>query len=373
MKRVFFVFFFSVLMTLLVQGQPFVRNNTATPKIQFPDIPGYLTLICDFHTHSVFSDGSVWPTVRVEEALAEGLDVISLTDHVEYHPHQKQIPEDNLIGTTLIVNAAKDKPVLVIPGGEISATPDHFNALFINNQNDTVLKNKVPAVRIEAAKDQGGFVFWNHPGWTARAKDGNAPVDEGFYKLMQEGQINGIEICNGDEFWPETLDLVKKYNLTLIGNSDIHGVSHYAYTPDRHRTVTLVFAREKTAGGVREALENQRTAVYAGNFLVGRPDLLRELLLSSLEVTTAYRKGTTLAVMKITNNSDVDFQCKNAGNLNFHNSAYVFSLPAHATTTLMVRTNEPLNSFNLELEVSNLITGPRESLKVALPVTIKTD
>ncbi|NLO67782.1 MAG: hypothetical protein GX098_04335 [Bacteroidales bacterium] len=285
MKRFLFSLALVAASAMMAIAQPFVRTNSATPKIQFPDIPGFHTLVADLHTHSVFSDASVWPTVRVEEALAEGLDVISMTDHVEYHPFKKYIPEDNLASTELILNAAKNKPLIMIPGGEISATSDHFNALFINNQNDTVLKNKTPSIRIKAAKDQGGFVFWNHPGWTSRAKDGNAPVDEGFYQLMEQGQINGIEICNGDEFWPETLVLAQRYHLTLLGNSDIHGVSHYAYTPDRHRTVTLIFAKEKTPESVREALENQRTIVYCGNYLVGTPDLLTQLLTASLQVS----------------------------------------------------------------------------------------
>ena len=42
--------------------------------------------------HSVFSDGLVWPTVRVDEAYRDGLDAISLTEHIEYRPH-KQEPE----------------------------------------------------------------------------------------------------------------------------------------------------------------------------------------------------------------------------------------------------------------------------------------
>ena len=53
--------------------------------ITFPDIPGYKTLKGDFHQHTVFSDGVVWPHIRVDEAIAEGLDVISITDHVEKH------------------------------------------------------------------------------------------------------------------------------------------------------------------------------------------------------------------------------------------------------------------------------------------------
>ena len=36
--------------------------------IHFPDVDGYKTLVLDLHTHSVFSDGHVWPTIRVAEA-----------------------------------------------------------------------------------------------------------------------------------------------------------------------------------------------------------------------------------------------------------------------------------------------------------------
>ena len=38
--------------------------------IRIPDIPGYLTLTGDFHMHTIFSDGRVWPDLRVEEAWA---------------------------------------------------------------------------------------------------------------------------------------------------------------------------------------------------------------------------------------------------------------------------------------------------------------
>lgn len=64
--------------------------------IQFPDIPGYQTLKCDFHQHTVFSNGSVWPNIRVQEAVKDGLDAISITDHLEYQPHEDDIPHPDL-------------------------------------------------------------------------------------------------------------------------------------------------------------------------------------------------------------------------------------------------------------------------------------
>ena len=67
-------------------GKAQVRN-----EIRVPDPEGYRTLKCDFHIHTVFSDGLVWPTVRVDEAYREGLDAIALTEHLEYRPHRQDI------------------------------------------------------------------------------------------------------------------------------------------------------------------------------------------------------------------------------------------------------------------------------------------
>ena len=81
-----------------LQAQPEVRPGNETPEftdhfythtrdlIRVPDIPGYTTLKCDFHIHSAYSDGSVWPDVRVNEAWNEGLDAIAITEHIEYRP-----------------------------------------------------------------------------------------------------------------------------------------------------------------------------------------------------------------------------------------------------------------------------------------------
>ncbi|HOI80411.1 MAG TPA: PHP domain-containing protein, partial [Petrimonas sp.] len=58
----------------------FSRPNKRS-NIVIPDVNGFKVLKCDFHMHTVFSDGDVWPTVRVQEAWREGLDAIAITDH----------------------------------------------------------------------------------------------------------------------------------------------------------------------------------------------------------------------------------------------------------------------------------------------------
>lgn len=53
-------------------------------RIEIPGFSNYETLKCDFHTHTVFSDGLVWPDARIYEAWQEGLDAIAITDHIEH-------------------------------------------------------------------------------------------------------------------------------------------------------------------------------------------------------------------------------------------------------------------------------------------------
>jgi len=47
------------------------HSHRLVRALKFPDVPGFKTLKCDFHQHTVFSDGSVWPDIRVMEALMD--------------------------------------------------------------------------------------------------------------------------------------------------------------------------------------------------------------------------------------------------------------------------------------------------------------
>ena len=58
-----------------------------TRELRFPDLKdGRLVLSVDTHTHSVFSDGPLWPTCRFWESNKHRLDAIALTEHPEYQP-----------------------------------------------------------------------------------------------------------------------------------------------------------------------------------------------------------------------------------------------------------------------------------------------
>ena len=74
------------MMYLDENRRPVYREN-----IVLPEVNGYQLLKCDFHQHTVFSDGHVWPNVRNQEAWEEGLDAFALTDHIEHHPHKDDV------------------------------------------------------------------------------------------------------------------------------------------------------------------------------------------------------------------------------------------------------------------------------------------
>ena len=86
--------------------------------------------LCDLHTHSVFSDGTLTPTQLVELAEEIGLGAVALTDH------------NTVLGLPEFLAAAEGKSVKAIPGVEFSVDyldrelhivalyiqPEHYNA-----------------------------------------------------------------------------------------------------------------------------------------------------------------------------------------------------------------------------------------------------
>ena len=57
-------------------------------EVVLPQVNGYNVYKADLHTHSIFSDGSVAPEYRVKEAWLDGLDVMAVTEHIEYRRHE---------------------------------------------------------------------------------------------------------------------------------------------------------------------------------------------------------------------------------------------------------------------------------------------
>ncbi len=360
------LFFTSISMGIWAQTEDPPANTRA---IEFPDIPGYVTLKCDLHMHTVFSDGNVWPNIRVQEAIKDGLDVISITDHIEYQPKKNDIPHlERNRSYELALEAAKGTTLLVIPGTEITRfmPPGHFNAIFVKDVNKLNQKDVMEVFR--EAKRQGAFVFWNHPHWTSQRSDGVATLTEMHHELLKEGLFAGIEIYNDNTYSREALEIAQEYKLALLGNSDVHGLVDWSYgIPDGgHRPVTLVFAEEKSAEAMQKAMENRQTAVWFKNTLVGNQVFLSPMIEASLEIV--HKSKGQVPSLQIHNHSDADLVLENVSSYALHNYASVFILKAHETTKVMVKTLDELDSFELKFKVLNAYSEANEHPEIKLLV-----
>ena len=163
------------------------RRERFRKEIILPQVNGYNVYKADLHTHTIHSDADVIPSFRVYEAWYDGMDVIALTEHIEYRSFEEKMVKylekyvsDEYSGA--VNHRIDDRPkksgeimvdlnypckeaakyadrcgLLFIKGAEITRpgkTIGHFNALFTKDNNKIYDPDPVQAVR--NAKAQGG-------------------------------------------------------------------------------------------------------------------------------------------------------------------------------------------------------------------------
>lgn len=371
MQKLLLVLMLAISSQMLAQTE---HAHALGRAINFPDIPGYRTLKCDWHIHTVFSDGNVWPSIRVEEALRDSLDVIATTEHIEYQPHLADIPHpDRNRSFEIATQAAKAFNLLIINGSEITRRmpPGHSNAIFIQDANKLKIQDSIEVFR--EANRQGAFVFWNHPNWIAQRKDGIATMTETHKYLIEQGLLHGIEVANDLTYSDEALQIALDYNLAIIGTSDIHGLVDWQFKiPEGgHRPITLVFATERTPEAIKEALFDRRTVAYFNNLLIGREEWLLPLMQSSLIITKAEYQGISSVLnVDIYNASDVAYVLVNESDYTFHADADVVMVKPNTTTRIEVKTRERLTDIELPFNVLNALTAPKTHPSIRLAAKI---
>jgi 3',5'-nucleoside bisphosphate phosphatase len=350
------------------------HSHKLTRSLKFPDVPGYKVMKCDLHQHTVFSDGSVWPDIRVAEALMDGLDAISLTEHLEYQPHKADIPHpDRNRSYELALKEAKDHKLLIIRGSEITRKmpPGHCNAVFISDANKLLISDSIEVFR--EAKRQGAFSFWNHPNWTRQRPDGVSTLTPMHRQLIKEKLLDGIEVVNDNTYSEEALQIALDNNLTFMGSSDVHKLIDWTFGVPRggHRPITLVFAKEATADAIKEGLMNRKTVVFFKDLLIGRDDVLVPLIKESLKITSAkYQPKTTVLEVEIENITSSEFLIQNKSKYTFHEHADVITLKPGEKTVVMIKTINKLTSVELPFEVLSAINAPKSHPTVMLQVAV---
>jgi hypothetical protein len=342
-----------LLLSILI----FVYGQRKT--VHLPDLPGYITLKCDFHLHTIFSDGNVWPTVRIDEALREGLDVIAITDHIEYTPKKDYIPVDLNAAWKITEGYAKERNLILVHGTEITRKmpPGHFNALFIKDASliarDSVWDS------FEAAIKQGAFLQWNHPGWKSQEPDGIPKLYDIHRKLIKNGWLHGIEFFNDSEYYPLVFEMCKQNNIAILGNSDTHGIISEIYSKDANRPMTLIFAKEKNHDSLKEAMFAGRTMVYFRDVLAGKEEYARPFFYQCITIGKPYYENDRSVFFEVTNKSDVPFYLIN-GTIP---APATINLAANSVTRIVIAKTQ---KAPLVYDVRNILTGEKEALRIEL-------
>ncbi|PTN08298.1 Sb-PDE family phosphodiesterase [Mangrovibacterium marinum] len=366
-----------ILTTLLLILLLTTSNAQYRKEIHIPNILGYQTLKCDFHIHTVFSDGDVWPTVRVQEAWAEGLDVIAITDHIEYRPHSVDMEADLNRPYEVAKPLADQMGIILVRGAEITRNmpPGHLTAIFIKNAN--LLEREDWWEACVEAREQGAFVFWNHPGWKQQQPDTTRWWPE-HSRLMNAGILKGIELFSGDEFYPEALRWAQEKNLTILANSNIHAPSSQAYpSPAAKRPISLVFALDKSESAIKAALADNRTAVLFNDTLIGERRFLTPIFISAIEIknTKLNLKDQDIKYLQIYNNSDIPFRLhQRQPSIGFSCPEEII-LPANRTVSIELtgisEEVEQMTTLKMFYEATNLLTKRGEKLPVNIDVPNK--
>lgn len=352
------------------------EDHGADRAMHFPDAPdGSRILSADLHTHSVFSDGHVWPSIRVEEADRDGLDALALTEHLEHQPKSADIPHPDRNRSYQVAKseaaANKIDAVMLINGAEISRgmPPGHVNAVFLEDANKLRVDDAEAA--IVAANDQGAFVFWNHPNWLPQAPDGVAKILPFHQKLIRAGKLHGVEVANGtlDAYSEHALAIALEYNLTILGTSDIHGLIDWTHNGGHggHRPLTLVLSKDRSPNALKQALFAGRTVAWINDDLIGRTENVDQVFRSCVKIAPkAYLPKSSVLEINLVNSCPLAFTVKNTGARTFHNVTDVVRVDRYGSKMLQVRMQDETKNLRLDLTVLNTQVRPREHLTASL-------
>jgi len=365
----------SAIFSLLILLSISVSLKAQTRReIHIPDILGYQTLKCDFHMHTVFSDGDVWPTVRVEEAWREGLDVISITDHIEYLPHSGDMDSDHNRPYEIAKPLADMLGVLLVRGAEITRNmpPGHLSAIFIRNAN--LLEREDWWEACVEARDQGAFLFWSHPGLNVE-KPTWWPEHT---RLQNAGILKGLEIYSNNKLFPEALQWAQAKNLVILGNSDMHEPAAALESENkRTRPITLVFSMDKTEAGVKAALLDNRTAVLYNDTLIADRRFLTPIFIGAIQLKSKKLnlRNQDIKYLQIYNNSDIPFSLKQRQpSVGFSCPREIYLPPNKTVLVELTGTSDEVGQMpvlKLFYEATNLLTKRGEKLPVNIDIPNK--
>ena len=308
-----------------------ISKEVLRNEFVLPQVNGYKVLKCDLHSHTIYSDGNVTPEYRVREAWVDGLDVLAITEHIEYRPSEGKMisylkgffpgepnkPNGNIlcdlnVSNKLATAAAAGYGITIIPGAEITRDQNkigHYNALFVQDVN--TIYDPDPAVSMKKAREQGALIMHNHPGWIRK----NVDMIDFEKQVYGENLIDGIEIMNGWEFYPPIITRASEKKFFMAANTDIHGTTTMDYVAQgNYRNMTFVLAKDNSLEAVKEALKARRTLAYSLGSLAGEEQLIKDFFMACVKFETFSVDKNGKRTMRMINNTSMNFVLRFGGN-----------------------------------------------------------
>lgn len=408
MKKTNILLLFLFSIDIFSVGEVFVINDYKDMDriINFPNTEKYKVIVADLHTHSVFSDGAVWPNVRVEEAVRDGIDLLAITEHLEYQPHIDDIPHpDRNRSFDIAEDIAKNKDLTVINGAEITRMfpPGHINAIFIEDANKLIYLDEakiseakeilkevpeetltnyedlswledaalaslwpVKSALIEA-RNQNAFTFWNHPAWSSEEFIGQPMLREIHKEFFRDNLLHGIEVANGDGYSEEAFRIALEYELTVLGTSDVHGLIDWDYPSSigAHRPVTLILSESNSIDAIKSSLFSGKTVVWFRNNLIGLEDNILELTNSYLKAKKVeILENSDIARVEIENVSDVRFIIQVLDQSSVVNESNLIEIAPNEKTVLQI--DDGIDKGSLDVKILNAFIAPNKNLLTTL-------
>ena len=408
MKKTNILLLFLFSIDIFSVGEVFVINDYKDMDriINFPNTEKYKVIVADLHTHSVFSDGAVWPNVRVEEAVRDGIDLLAITEHLEYQPHIDDIPHpDRNRSFDIAEDIAKNKDLTVINGAEITRMfpPGHINAIFIEDANKLIyldeakiseakeILKEVPEESLTnyedlswledaalaslwpvknaliEARNQNAFTFWNHPAWSSEEFIGQPMLREIHKEFFRDNLLHGIEVANGDGYSEEAFRIALEYGLTVLGTSDVHGLIDWDYPSSigAHRPVTLILSESNSIDAIKSSLFSGKTVVWFKNNLIGLEDNILELTNSYLKAKKVeILENSDIARVEIENVSDVRFIIQVLDQSSVVNESNLIEIAPNEKTVLQI--DNGIDKGSLDVKILNAFIAPNKNLLTTL-------
>ncbi|EGC39516.1 hypothetical protein DICPUDRAFT_74921 [Dictyostelium purpureum] len=174
-------------------------NMTSTPNI-----------FLNPHTQSTYSDGSLSPETTIQWHIANGYNVMFMTDHND---------ERGGIEAERIAKEKYSDKIIVIPGVEWTNCRCHLGLIGIREKVEKIKwpTNKEIKKLIDWVHSKGGFVILNHVPWSFWAGLDQPTMDE-----WLEMGIDFLEVVNQGTIDYQNILYCKKHNLRYVTGIDLH-------------------------------------------------------------------------------------------------------------------------------------------------------